>query len=143
MIAEHSWSLMASNDSSASRNPPASRPTRPRTHPHGAQVSRRQTLRNHRNAYDNQPIRTVVVKNWQKEDVLYLIFDRAQQRKPTALTARTPPGAHTPGPFLRYAAEYTQAPAGIHKALGIGKLDFRMRGVELFVRSRGHCPWSN
>ncbi len=33
-------------------------------------------LRNHRNAFDNQPIRTVVVKNWQKGDVLSLIFHR-------------------------------------------------------------------
>lgn len=90
-------------------------------------------LRNHRNAFDNQPIRTVVVKNWQKEDVLYLIFHRLNSET-LPLSPQELRQALHPGPFLRFAAEYTQIPGGIHKALGILKPDFRMRDVELFVR---------
>src|SRR6266436_10312195 len=90
-------------------------------------------LRNHRNAFDNQPIRTVVVKNWQKEDVLYLIFHRLNSES-LPLSPQELRQALHPGPFLRFAAEYTQIPGGIHKALGIPKPDFRMRDVELFLR---------
>jgi Protein of unknown function DUF262 len=90
-------------------------------------------LRNHRNAFDNQPIRTVVVKNWQKEDVLYLIFHRLNSET-LPLSPQELRQALHPGPFLRFAAEYTQSLGGIHKALGIHKPDFRMRDVELFVR---------
>jgi hypothetical protein len=90
-------------------------------------------LRNHRNAFDNQPIRTVVVKNWQKEDVLYLIFHRLNSET-LPLSPQELRQALHPGPFLRFAAEYTQTLGGIHKALGITKPDFRMRDVELFVR---------
>jgi hypothetical protein len=90
-------------------------------------------LRNHRNAFDNQPIRTVVVKNWQKEDVLYLIFHRLNSET-LPLSPQELRQALHPGPFLRFAAEYTQIPGGIHKALGIPKPDFRMRDVELFLR---------
>jgi hypothetical protein len=90
-------------------------------------------LRNHRNAFDNQPIRTVVVKNWQKEDVLYLIFHRLNSET-LPLSPQELRQALHPGPFLRFAAEYTQNLGGIHKALGIPKPDFRMRDVELFVR---------
>jgi hypothetical protein len=90
-------------------------------------------LRNHRNAFDNQPIRTVVVKNWQKEDVLYLIFHRLNSET-LPLSPQELRQALHPGPFLRFAAEYTQTPRGIHRALGIPKPDFRMRDVELFVR---------
>lgn len=90
-------------------------------------------LRNHRNAFDNQPIRTVVVKNWQKEDVLYLIFHRLNSET-LPLSPQELRQALHPGPFLRFAAEYTQELGGIHKVLGIPKPDFRMRDVELFVR---------
>ena len=90
-------------------------------------------LRNYRNAFDNQPIRTVVVKNWQKEDVLYLIFHRLNSET-LPLSPQELRQALHPGPFLRFAAEYTQVAGGIHRALGIPKPDFRMRDVELFVR---------
>lgn len=90
-------------------------------------------LRNHLNAFDNQPIRTVVVKNWQKEDVLYLIFHRLNSET-LPLSPQELRQALHPGPFLRFAAEYTQSVGGLHRALGIQKPDFRMRDVELFVR---------
>jgi hypothetical protein len=90
-------------------------------------------LRNHLNAFDNQPIRTVVVKNWQKEDVLYLIFHRLNSET-LPLSPQELRQALHPGPFLHYAAEYTAVIGGLHRALGISKPDFRMRDVELFVR---------
>jgi hypothetical protein len=90
-------------------------------------------LRKHLSAFDNQPIRTVVVKNWQKEDVLYLIFHRLNSET-LPLSSQELRQALHPGPFLRFAAEYTSRVGGLHRALGIGKPDFRMRDVELFVR---------
>jgi hypothetical protein len=90
-------------------------------------------LRNHLNAFDNQPVRTVVVRNWQTEDVLYLIFHRLNSET-LPLSPQELRQALHPGPFLRYAAEYTMTTGGIHRALGIKKPDFRMRDVELFVR---------
>jgi hypothetical protein len=90
-------------------------------------------LRKHLNAFDNQPIRTVVVKNWQKEDVLYLIFHRLNSES-LPLSPQELRQALHPGPFLRFAAEYTMNVGGLHRALGISKPDFRMRDVELFVR---------
>jgi len=90
-------------------------------------------LRNHLNAFDNQPIRTVVVKNWQKEDVLYLIFHRLNSES-LPLSPQELRQALHPGPFLRFAADYTSTGGGLHRALGIDRPDFRMRDVELFVR---------
>lgn len=90
-------------------------------------------LRNHLNEFQNQPIRTVVVKNWQKEDVLYLIFHRLNSET-LPLSPQELRQALHPGPFLRFAAEYTTTVGGIHRALGIDSPDFRMRDVELFVR---------
>jgi hypothetical protein len=90
-------------------------------------------LRSHLNAFENQPIRTVVVKNWQKEDVLYLIFHRLNSES-LPLSPQELRQALHPGPFLRFAAEYTLQLGGIHRALGISTPDFRMRDVELFVR---------
>ena len=56
------------------------------------------------NAFDNQPIRTVVVKNWQKEDVLYLIFHRLNSETLPLSPARTTRPGTSPGaipPFRR------------------------------------------
>jgi hypothetical protein len=90
-------------------------------------------LRNHLNAFENQPIRTIVVKNWQKEDVLYLIFHRLNSET-LPLSPQELRQALHPGPFLRFAGEYTMTVGGVHRALGIARPDFRMRDVELLVR---------
>ena len=87
---------------------------------------------NRLNAFENQPIRTVVVKNWQKEDVLYLIFHRLNSES-LPLSPQELRQALHPGPFLRFAADYTLTVGGIHRVLGIIQ-QFRMRDVELFVR---------
>jgi hypothetical protein len=90
-------------------------------------------LEKHLNAFENQPIRTVVVKNWQKEEMLYLIFHRLNSET-LPLSPQELRQALHPGPFLRFAAEYTENVGGLHKALGIDGPDFRMRDVELLVR---------
>jgi len=90
-------------------------------------------LEKHLNAFENQPIRTVVVKNWQKEEVLYLIFHRLNSETLPLSTQELRQALH-PGPFLRFAAQYTEQVRGLHRALGIQRPDFRMRDVELLVR---------
>ena len=90
-------------------------------------------LSNHLTAFENQPIRTIVIKNWQREEVLYLIFHRLNSET-LPLSTQELRQALIPGPFLRFAADYTESFGGLHKVLGIGGPDFRMRDVELLVR---------
>lgn len=84
-------------------------------------------------AFDNQPIRTVIVRNWQKEEVLYLIFHRLNTSS-VPLSPQELRQALLRGPFLAYAAQYSETSKGLRRALGLSKPDFRMRDVELLVR---------
>jgi hypothetical protein len=98
-----------------------------------ADIKNDTSLRSQRTAFDNQAIRTVVVRNWPNEDVLFLIFHRLNSET-LPLSPQELRQALHPGPFLRFAATYTQTLGGIHEVLGIPTPDFRMRDVELFVR---------
>ncbi len=69
-------------------------------------------------AFENQPIRTVIVRNWQSEKVLYIIFHRLNTSS-VPLSPQELRQALHPGKFL---------------TLNISKPDFRMRDVELLVR---------
>jgi hypothetical protein len=91
------------------------------------------SLEKHLTAFDNQSIRTVVVKNWQDEDVLYVIFHRLNTGS-VPLSPQELRQALLPGPFLRFAGQYSETSAGIQKTLGLDEPDFRMRDVELLVR---------
>ena len=91
------------------------------------------SLEKHLTAFDNQSIRTVVVKNWQEEDVLYVIFHRLNTGS-VPLSPQELRQALLPGPFLKFAGQYSETSAGLQKTLGLNKPDFRMRDVELLVR---------
>jgi len=90
-------------------------------------------LEKHLTAFDNQSIRTVVVKNWQEEDVLYVIFHRLNTGS-VPLSPQELRQALLPGPFLKFAGQYSETSQGLQKTLGLDKPDFRMRDVELLVR---------
>lgn len=68
-------------------------------------------LRKHRNAFDNQPIRTVVVKNWLKEDVLYLIFHRLNNETLPLSTQELRQALH-PGPIPPFRGRIYPNPRG-------------------------------
>ena len=91
------------------------------------------SLEKHLTAFDNQSIRTVVVKNWQDEDVLYVIFHRLNTGS-VPLSPQELRQALLPGPFLKFAGQYSETSVGLQKTLGLDKPDFRMRDVELLVR---------
>lgn len=84
-------------------------------------------------AFQNQPIRTVVVKNWPDEEFLYTVFHRLNSGS-VPLSPQELRQALHPGPFLDFVNEYTQNSKELQIILGIDNPDFRMRDVELLVR---------
>lgn len=84
-------------------------------------------------AFENQSIRTVIVRNWQSEKVLYTIFHRLNTTS-VPLSPQELRQALHPGRFLKWVAEYSEESPGVKRALNLAKPDFRMRDVELLVR---------
>ena len=84
-------------------------------------------------AYENQTIRTVVVRNWPNESFLYLVFLRLNTGSLQLSTQELRQALH-PGPFSDFVDEYSSNSASIKKALGLAAPDFRMRDVEILIR---------
>jgi len=84
-------------------------------------------------AFENQTIRTVVIKNWPDENVLYLIFLRLNTGS-VALSPQELRQALHPGPFLSFVDEESTKLDGLKAFLNSSKPDFRMRDAELLVR---------
>jgi hypothetical protein len=84
-------------------------------------------------AFQNQTIRTVVIKNWPNESVLYLIFLRLNTGS-VPLSPQELRQALHPGPFLTFVDEQSGQIKGLQKVLNLTKPDFRMRDAELLVR---------
>jgi len=85
------------------------------------------------NALENQTIRTVVIRNWKSEDLLYLIFHRLNSET-LPLSPQELRQALHPGPFLKFCDEHSLQSEGLKRILKLRKPDFRMRDVELLVR---------
>jgi hypothetical protein len=83
--------------------------------------------------FENQPIRTVVVRGWKTEEVLYTIFHRLNTGSVPLSTQELRQALH-PGPFLNFAAKFSEQSRPLQDLLGLSKPDFRMRDVELVVR---------
>jgi len=85
------------------------------------------------NTFDNQTIRTVVIRNWQDERYLYSVFLRintgSQPLSPQELRQ-----AISPGPFSDFVDDYSIGSGPLQEALGLDKPDFRMRDTELALR---------
>lgn len=83
----------------------------------------------------NQPIRTVVVKNWPSVEVLYLIFLRLNTGS-VKLSPQELRQALYPGMFINFANEYSSKSDILKRVLRLKKdrSDFRMRDVEIFIR---------
>ncbi len=84
-------------------------------------------------AFENQPIRTVVVKNWGTEDFLYSVFLRLNTGSVPLSTQELRQALH-PGHFLEFIDEASAESAGLRKVLNLKKPDFRMRDAELLTR---------
>lgn len=83
--------------------------------------------------FENQPIRTVVIRGWKTEEVLYTIFHRLNTGSVPLSTQELRQALH-PGPFLTFAAKFSEQSQALQDLLGLSKPDFRMRDVELVVR---------
>lgn len=84
-------------------------------------------------AYENQTIRTVVVRNWPDDSFLYLVFLRLNTGS-VPLSPQELRQALNPGPFINFAEEYSSRSSAIQEALGLSSPDFRMRDVEILIR---------
>ena len=90
-------------------------------------------LRSLLTAFENQPIRTVVVRNWQNEKLLYIIFHRLNTNS-LPLSPQELRQALHPGGFLRFVVKFSEESSGLQKVLNLKKPDFRMRDAELLLR---------
>lgn len=84
-------------------------------------------------AYQNQTIRTVVIKNWQDEGVLYLLFHRLNTGS-VPLSPQELRQALHPGRFVDFVDEYSAQSTQLWKLMENDQPDFRMRDAELLTR---------
>jgi|GEM_PF-156244 len=85
-------------------------------------------------ALDNQTLRTIVVRNWKREEFLYLIFLRLNTAN-VPLSPQELRQALHPGPFVSFVNEFTADNIEFSSLLKKSTVpDFRMRDVELLVR---------
>jgi hypothetical protein len=84
-------------------------------------------------AFENQTIRTVVVRQWPNENYLFVVFLRLNTGSVPLAPQELRQALH-PGPFMDFADEFAENSEIIHDALGVEQPDFRMRDVELLIR---------
>lgn len=84
-------------------------------------------------AFNNQTIRTVVIKNWKNVEVLYLLFLRLNTGS-VKLSPQELRQALYPGEFIDFVNSESSKNEHLQKMLNIKKADFRMRDVEILIR---------
>lgn len=83
--------------------------------------------------FENQPIRTVVIRNWRDENLLYRIFLRLNTGS-IPLSPQELRQALHPGQFVDFADTKSAESPSLQEILKTRKPDSRMRDTELFVR---------
>ncbi|MBV8044505.1 DUF262 domain-containing protein [Pluralibacter sp.] len=84
-------------------------------------------------AFENQPIRTVVIKNWPSEEFLYHVFLRLNTGSVQLAPQELRQALH-PGPFVSFIDACAPDNKAIINILKLKKPDFRMRDNELLLR---------
>lgn len=84
-------------------------------------------------AFNNQTIRTVVIKNWPTEKVLYLLFLRLNTGS-VKLSPQELRQALYPGPFIDFVNNESEKCPELYQMLDLKRPDFRMRDVEILIR---------
>ena len=84
-------------------------------------------------AFNNQTIRTVVIKNWRNVEVFYLLFLRLNTGS-VKLSPQELRQALYPGEFTDFVNSESGKNQQLQKMLNIKKADFRMRDVEILIR---------
>jgi hypothetical protein len=88
------------------------------------------------NALDNQTIRTILIRNWYSEDLLYKMFLRLNVES-TPLSPQELRQALHPGGFINFLDDKSVESKALRKILKSPNPDFRMRDVELLLRYVG------
>lgn len=83
--------------------------------------------------FENYPIRTVIVRGWDKESVLYSIFLRLNAGSAKLYPQELRQALH-PGPFIDFIDDFAIGSREIQSILGNRGPDFRMRDNELALR---------
>jgi len=84
-------------------------------------------------AFENQSIRTVVIRNWPNESFLYQVFLRLNTGS-VSLSPQELRQALHPGKFVEFVDTTSGDSQALREILKLKKPDFRMRDVELLVR---------
>lgn len=87
-------------------------------------------------SFDNQTIRTVVVRAWPDDEFLHLVFLRLNTGN-LPLSPQELRNALKPGPFIDFAQKRSGDSELLLEALRLSSPDFRMRDVEVFIRFIG------
>lgn len=88
---------------------------------------------NYITTFENQSIRTVIIRNWPDQNFLYTVFLRLNTGS-LPLSPQELRQALNPGPFTTFADDFSVNSIEIKSALGIDKPDYRMRDVEIVIR---------
>ena len=84
-------------------------------------------------SFENQTIRTVLIKNWPNEKFLYTVFLRLNTSS-VSLSPQELRQALHPGKFVTFVDEESSNSAALRNILNKHEPDFRMRDAELLVR---------
>lgn len=91
-------------------------------------------LATYKNMFDNQTMRTVVIKNWPNEEFLYSIFLRLNTGMVMLSPQELRQALHS-GEFLTFLDTATAESKQFHRLLKNDKADSRMRDIELALRA--------
>lgn len=98
-----------------------------------AELSANSLFRDDLDAFHNQTIRSVVIRNWPNIDFLHTVFLRLNTGS-VSLSPQELRQALFPGEFSDYVDSAAADSAALKLLLGNSEPDFRMRDVELLVR---------
>ncbi|WP_414160779.1 DUF262 domain-containing protein [Serratia sp. BNK-12] len=84
-------------------------------------------------SFENQTIRTIVIRNWPSEDFLYHVFLRLNTGS-VPLSPQELRQALHPGDFINYLDDKSAESVALQNILNLQKPDFRMRDNELLLR---------
>jgi hypothetical protein len=90
-------------------------------------------MRDDLNTFDNQTIRTVVIRGWTDEKYLYSVFLRINTGS-VQLSPQELRQALHPGKFSDFIDDFSTESEPLKAALRLREPDFRMRDVELVLR---------
>lgn len=84
--------------------------------------------------FTNLPIRTMVMRNWQRDEVLQFVFHRLNSQV-TPLSTHELRRSLLAGPFTTFLDEASAQAVQIQRILNIREPDFRLRDAEILLRA--------